>query len=161
MNISQQFRQTASFEVNTLLFGIGAGAASGVVAGIWARISMRAVAVISEIRPEFSREGTFFILFLFAILGGILGLIFSLFQWLINWPLPLKGFVYGLFFSILVAALFLLNDLTGELALVSPLTIVLLFSPIMLAYGILLGTGMQFLDRAKKSKTIENGQNQD
>jgi hypothetical protein len=161
MNISQQLSQRTSFEFNTIVYGIGVGAAAGVAAGIWARISMRAVALISEIRPGFSLEGTFFILFICAILGGILGLIFSLFQWLINWPLPLKGFVYGLFFSILIAALFLLKDLTGELALVSPWTVVLLFSPIMLAYGILLGTGMKFLDRANKSKTIGNSQNQD
>ena len=111
---------------------------------------MRAVALIAEIRPEFTIEGTFFIIFFGAILGAIFGLIFSLFQWLIKWPLPLKGFVYGLFFALLIAVLVPLSELTGELALVSPLTIVLLFSPILLAYGILLGTGMQYLDRAKK-----------
>ena len=58
-------------------------------------------------------------------------------------------------FEVFIATLFLLNELTGELALVSPLTVVLLFSPILLAYGILLGTGMQFLDRANKTKATK------
>jgi hypothetical protein len=155
MNISHQLTRSHSFDVSTFLYGIAAGAGAGVVCGALARISMRGVAILGDMRPEFTLEGTFFILVFCGLLGAVMALLFSMLQWLLGWSLVLKGFLYGLIWSIVTIVLFLRSEPTGELALVPPHAVLLLFIPIILFYGLLLGSGTQALIQTRNTKRLE------
>lgn len=155
MKIRHQFTRSRSFDVSTLMYGIAAGTGAGVVCGALSRISMRGVAILGNMRPEFSLEGTFFILVFCGLLGAVMALIFSLLQWLLSWPLIIKGILYGLFWSLVAIVLLLRSEPTGELALVPPFAVLLLFIPIILLYGLLLGAGTQALIRIRNTRRLE------
>lgn len=75
-----QAARTAAEGIDLTLWGIclAAGAAAGLVGGIWARLAMRGVALLLGQSPAFSLAGTLGILTIFTMLGalgGALGMI--------------------------------------------------------------------------------------
>jgi hypothetical protein len=119
--------------------GLIGGIAGGIVAGIGARLAMRAVAYLGEQLPSYSVEGTLFIIGLGAFMGGLVGLLFGFIQSFLPGSVRLKGVLFGLILSLIFATLVLLSEPEGELALVSQAMIALLFAPLPLAYGLVLG----------------------
>ena len=115
-----------------------AGGLAGVLAGAVSRISMRVVALLSAETPGFSLEGTFFILLVFAVLGILAGLVYTVPDRIFPGPKPLKGLGYSLFLLALFAILLITADGEGELAMLGPTTILLIFAPVFLVYGLAL-----------------------
>ncbi len=132
--------------LNRLTNGAWAGVVIGILLGMGARLSMRVVAVAGGMQPNFSLGGTLGILVLFAALGLVWGLLFIGMGAFVPLRTPMWGVVYGLLFGGLTAIPFL-TDPGGELALAAPWLGVLLFAPLPLLGGILLGQLTLWLDQ--------------
>jgi hypothetical protein len=133
-------------QLNRLAHGLLAGVLVGLLMGIGARVSMRVVALIGGMHPEFTFGGTVAILVLFAIIGIPFGVIFAGLRPLIPLPAQTWGGLYGLAWAVLASIPFL-NDPGGELALASPWVGVALFATLPLCGGLLLGILAPWLER--------------
>ncbi len=120
-------------------FFVIAGALVGAfIGGVWARIAMRMVALMISGQGSFSLEGSVGILILGAILGVPFGLLFGV----IYGRLPLKSWLQGLFYGVpwmLLFALVAFTNRDGELSLLPAWQVALLFTPLFLAEGAVLG----------------------
>ncbi|MBX3001844.1 MAG: hypothetical protein KF893_25185 [Caldilineaceae bacterium] len=125
-------------QINRLSNGALAGMAVGFLMGIGARIAMRIVALLGNSQPDFSFVGTVGILMLFTLAGLPFGVIFAGMHLLVRLRAQIWGGIYGLIFA-LVACIPFLNDPGGEFALASPWVGILLFAPLPLIGGVLLG----------------------
>jgi len=125
--------------LGSMLIGAVSGGFAGLVAGALARGAMRGVAVLGGQTPGFSIGGTLFIILFGALLGTAPGLLYAF--TLPVWPAPAgrKGLVIGVGLALLIAVPLLLIELEGELALAPRWATALLFAPIGLVYGLLLG----------------------
>ncbi len=140
MNTSEYLRSAGAVDLNKLLIALAAGGLAGAVAGVVARLSMRVIALLAGMQPEFTLGGTFFILVAFAILGAPLGWLYAGIKPRIPLKTSWSALAYGV--TLLVAAsipVLMSEDLDGELGLISPWAIVAAFAPVFLVYGGTLG----------------------
>lgn len=133
-------------QLNRLSNGALAGLLAGALMGIGARISMRIVALFGNSQPDFTFVGTLGILMLFTLFGLPFGAIFTGLHPLVRLRMSIWGGIYGLIFAALVCIPFL-NDPGGEFALASPWVGIVLFAPLPLLGGLLLGIIMPRLER--------------
>jgi hypothetical protein len=101
---------------------------------------MRAVALISSLTPEFTIEGTFFIIVLGGFLGMWVGLIFGILLPYLPGSVRLKGLLFGLVLAVMVAVPALAIELEGELAFAPKGITVALLVFVPLIYGLVLGS---------------------
>jgi hypothetical protein len=125
--------------VGTIWHGLAGGLAGGLTAGVIARLVMRAFVLVSGGQPGFSLEGSFFIIWISTVLGGVLGIVFGLIQPFLPGSVRLKGFMVGLGIALLVAAPELSRGSLSEAALVPNGLRALLTALAPLAYGLVLG----------------------
>lgn len=136
------------------LYGVAAAALAGlatgaVVAGIGARLAMRAVAVLGGTRPGFTVDGTVAIMLLAGVMGLVVGAIYGV----VRPFLPLRGMARGLALGAVLAALIALpffRDPQGELALATPALGAALFGAVGLAFALALEAILQRWDARRR-----------
>lgn len=130
--------------------GVGAGVTAGVLWGIGARIAMRAVALADGGPTEFTIGGTLLILFVGALFGIPLGLLFAAVR---RW-LPGSGRQKGLAFgggllALLVVPFALLGagDIGGDVLDAPVLIGTGLFASLFVGYGLAVEAAMDWIER--------------
>lgn len=129
--------------------GIGslAGALSGIVWGVLARIAMRLIAQAMQHRPSFSLEGTLGILIIGAMLGGMIGVIYAGLRRILPWGRIWKALILGVALLLTIGMLLYAGPLVQEgRPEVVPLAMAL-FGGSLLIWGGLIEALYQPLDR--------------
>ena len=154
-------RQHALFDPNqffgTILLGTISGAVGGLLTGIAARASMRAVALLGGLQPDFSVEGTLTIIGLGVAFGALLGLVYGFILPFLPGSISQKGLAFGGVLSLLIALLILLVEQEGELALVSKWALIDLFASLPLLNGFVMGKVAARLVPNETNIVVENG----
>ena len=122
-----------------VLLGIVGGVAGGGVMGIAARASMRAVALIGGQKPDFSLEGTLFVIGIGAVFGILISLVYAFILPFLPGSVSQKGAVWGALLALIITCLILFIEPDGELALIPKWALILLFGPLPLIHGFILG----------------------
>ena len=125
--------------LGSALVGIVSGIAGGLVMGVTARISMRAVALLADMPPSFSFDGTLTIIGFGALFGALAGLVYGFILPFLPGSIRQKGLVFGGILSLLITFIILFIQTEGELALVSKWALFALFASLPLVYGFVLG----------------------
>ena len=125
--------------LGSTLVGIVSGIAGGLVMGVAARISMRAVALLADMPPSFSFDGTLTIIGLGALFGALAGVVYGFVLPFLPGSIRQKGLVFGGILSLLITFIILFVQTEGELALVSKWVLFTLFASPPLVYGFVLG----------------------
>lgn len=125
--------------------GVGCGIAAGAIAGLWARIAMRLIALgVADrvgVTPEFTIAGTLAIVVTGMVVGACAGLVYGLLADRLPGPARWRGLVYGTLLLGLVGPFFFRIEeffSTGR---------VLLFVPPFALYGIVLSIALIPLGR--------------
>jgi len=127
--------------------GIAAGMAGGVAAGLGARLTMRGVALVSGLQPNFTMEGTITIAVIGLVMGTPFGVAFIALRQLLPGAGVWKGLVYGLLLFLVFMAPPLLFYREGEFLLAPPLVSLALFAPLGFVYGGTVAFTIQRLER--------------
>ena len=141
--------------VGSVLIGIVSGFVAGLVTGLLARASMRAVALLGGMAPEFSLAGTLAVVGFGVAFGVMAGLVYAILLPYLPGSLSRKGLVFGAILALLLLVMIVLIPLEGELALASRAALVALFASIPLVYGYVLGKMTTWLIR-KETNLAEN-----
>lgn len=123
----------------SVLLGVTGGIAGGVLMGIVGRASMRAVVLLSGQTASFSLAGTLAVIAAGTVIGLLLGLVFGFIFPFLPGSVSQKGLAWGIWLALFIACLALFIKQEGELALVSKWAVILLFAPLFLLYGFVLG----------------------
>ena len=133
--------------------GVLAGAASGVVAGLGARIAMRIVADTIGQYPVLTLEGTLFILLIGVIFGLALGAPYGAIKPILPGRTAAKGLIYGVVLLVSVGLPLLVPPAQGELALAPEPLGKGLFGFLFLVYGLSIALCDAALERALPART--------
>jgi hypothetical protein len=136
---------------------ISAGLISGLIAGftvlgIGGRMAMRLVSIAEGKPARFTIGGTVFVLLAFSVIGIILSVPFATLQKYLPSSNLRKGATFGLLLMLVIvwALPLLANDGADELNLAS-IVARTLFSALFLAYGVIVASVSERLDKIKAS----------
>jgi hypothetical protein len=136
---------------------ISAGLISGLIAGftvlgIGGRMAMRLVSIAEGKPARFTIGGTVFVLLAFSVIGIILSVPFATLQKYLPSSNLRKGATFGLLLMLVIvwAPPLLANDGADELNLAS-IVARTLFSALFLAYGVIVASVSERLDKIKAS----------
>jgi len=124
--------------------------------GMVSRFSMRAVAVLAGLEPDFSVDGTLFIIGIGAVMGVLLGLVYAFILPFLPGSISQKGLILGGVLSSLFTLVVLVVQAEGELALVSKGALIALFAPLPMLYGLVLGRVATWLVPAESHIVAES-----
>lgn len=140
--------------VRSVGVGVLSGIGGGLVAGLGARIAMRVVADAIGKFPEFTVEGTLFIVMLGIVIGIAFGLVFVVVKRFV----PGAGLVRGLIFGGLLLVVFglptLLPPARGELALAPGLLGKYLFGSLFVVCGTVIALVERWIDRVMPAPRV-------
>lgn len=134
----------ADWIVRSLAVGGLAGLASGLVAGVGARLVMRIFAMAVGQQPEFTSGGTLVILTLGLMVGPAVGVGYSALRRVLPGPWPIRGLGYGALLAALVVLSF--NATPADEGLSDPALGSVLFATLALVIGVVSAGATALLD---------------